>query len=98
MATYPATSDVVACTLDPFELKATQAAWRDFMGEHLMNREEVPGGIRLEFRPGSEAELRRLIEVEVGCCRWITFAVDGTSVTMTAAAEAEAALREMWPV
>jgi hypothetical protein len=96
MDTYSATSDVIACTLDPMELKATQAAWQAFMNEALVTRDEVAGGIRLAFRAGTEAELARLIAIETGCCRWINFAVDGTAVTMTAAGDGEAALRKMW--
>jgi hypothetical protein len=40
--------------------------------------------------------LRQLVDIEVECCRWITFVLDGPTVTMTAEGDSEAAIRSMW--
>src|SRR5207245_2237288 len=78
------------------ELKETQAAWHKLLRLSLVSREEVPGGLRLIVHPGSADALRRLIDVERECCRWITFELDGPMVKMTASDGGEAAIREMW--
>jgi hypothetical protein len=50
----------------------------------------------LTFAPAAKTELKRLIEIESECCGWVTFAIDGPSVTMTAEGIGEQAIREMW--
>jgi len=96
MDTFRATSDTIACALTPDDLKETQAAWDKLLRLSLVSREEVPGGLRLIVHPGSADALRRLIDVERDCCRWITFELDGPLVKMTASDGGEAAIREMW--
>jgi len=96
MEIYRATSDVVACTLSPDDLKETEKAWRKLFQLSLVSRQEVPGGLRLEFHPGSAGALHSLIDIERDCCRWITFDLDGPVVTMTSPGDGEAAIREMW--
>ena len=96
METYRASSDVIACTLTPEDLKETEQAWRKLLGLSLVSREEVPGGLRLEVHPGSAEALRSLIDIERDCCRWITFELEGPVVTMTSPGDGEAAIREMW--
>jgi hypothetical protein len=98
METYRATTDVIACTLTPDDLKETQQAWQKLFRLSLVSREEVPGGLRLAFHPRSAEALRSLVDVERDCCRWITFELDGPVVTMTSPGAGEAALREMWSV
>ena len=61
-----------------------------------MSREEIPGGLRLVVHPGSADTLRALIDIERECCAWITFALFGPSVEMTAPGIGEATIREMW--
>jgi len=46
--------------------------------------------------PGSADTLRALIDIERECCAWITFALFGPSVEMTAPGAGEATIREMW--
>lgn len=94
--TYRASSDVIACTLTPEDLKETEQAWRKLLGLSLVSRREVTGGLRLEVHPGSADALRSLIDIERDCCRWITFELDGPVVTMTSPGDGEAAIREMW--
>lgn len=96
--TYRATTDVIACTLTPDDLKETQQAWQKLFRLSLVSRDEVPGGLRLEFHPGSAGALRSLIDVERECCQWINFELDGPVVTMTSPGAGAAALREMWSV
>jgi hypothetical protein len=95
--TIKATSDTIMCTLSTAELRDTEAAWQRLFREWLVARDPVPGGLRLTVIPKAEPALRQLVDVEVGCCRWISFEIDGPSVAMTAAGEAgEQAIREMW--
>jgi hypothetical protein len=96
METYRATSNVVACTLSPDELKETEKAWRKLFELSLVSREEVPGGLRLAVHLGSAIALRALVDIERDCCRWITFDLEGPVVTMTSPGPGEAAIREMW--
>lgn len=96
METYRATSEVIACTLTPDDLKETQRAWQKLISLSLVSREEVPGGLRLAVHPGSAEALRSLIDIERDCCRWITFELEGAVVTMTSPGAGEAAIREMW--
>src|SRR5260221_12646160 len=76
------------CTLSTAELRDTEAAWQRLFREWLVARDPVPGGLRLTVIPEAEPALRQLVDVEVGCCRWISFEIDGPSVAMTAAGEA----------
>ena len=85
------------CTLSDAELNDTTSAWHRLFREWLVAREQVPGGLRLTVIPNAEPSLRQLIDIEIDCCRWITFEVDGPSATMTSATDAgEEAIRAMW--
>jgi hypothetical protein len=98
METYRATSDIVACSLSRTELEDTAAAWQKLLRLSLLSRDEVPGGLRLALHPGSADALRSLIDIERECCRWITFELDGATVTMTSPGAGPSAIREMWVV
>ena len=98
METFRATSDIVACSLSRTELEDTAAAWQKLLRLSLLSRDEVPGGLRLAFHPGSAEALRSLIDIERECCRWITFELDGATVTMTSPGAGASAIREMWVV
>jgi hypothetical protein len=98
MESYRATSDIVACTLSRSELEETGSAWQKLFRQSLVSRDEVPGGLRLVFHPGSAGALRQLIDVERECCRWITFELEGATVTMTSPGEGASAIRDMWVV
>ncbi len=65
------------------------------MASGLVERERVPGGIRLRAEPGASAALVELVDLERECCAWIQFAVQGDSVTMTADAAGEPVLAHM---
>jgi len=89
----------IACTLSPSELKDREGAWRKLLGSGLVEREPVPGGIRLRPAPGAATALLDLIDLERECCAWISFDVgDGSAVTLTAAGDGEAVLRNVLPL
>jgi len=96
METFPATSETVACTLGPSDLRDVEAAWRKLLSQSLVARDEVRGGVRLTVDPRSAGVLRRLIDIERECCPWIAFAVDGSTVTMTAPGPGAWVIRQMW--
>jgi hypothetical protein len=97
METYQATSEIIMCTLTEAGAKDATDAWNRLFQEALVARELVPGGLRLTVIPDAEPALRQLIEMEIECCRWITFEFDGPSVTLTFPGEqGEQAIREMW--
>ena len=96
MATIRATSNTIACTLSADDLKDVGAAWRKLFRTSLISRDLMPGGLRLTVHPGAELALRRLVDIETQCCRWITFELDGPSVTMIAEGGGEQAIRGMW--
>jgi len=87
----------IACTLTASDLKDREAAWRKLMGSGLVERDLVPGGIRLRAAPGAVIALSELIDLERECCAWINFEVgDGSVVTLTAEGEGEAVLAGMF--
>ena|ERR1051326_3254422 len=98
METYRARTDIIACTLTPEDLRGVGQAWQKLFRQSLVSRDEVSGGLRLEFHPGSAGALKSLIDIERECCQWATFELDGPVVTMTAEGAGEAAIREMWNV
>jgi hypothetical protein len=87
----------IACTLTASDLKDREGAWRKLMGSGLVERDLVPGGIRLRPAPGAAAALIALIDLERECCAWIDFDFsDGSVVTMTAEGDGEAVLAGMF--
>jgi hypothetical protein len=87
----------IACTLSASELKDREGAWRKLLGSGLVDRELVPGGIRLSAAPGAVAALIDLIDLERECCAWINFEVTAGSVaTLTADGEGAAVLAGMF--
>lgn len=98
METFRATSRTIVCTLSKDELSDTRSAWQKLFRTALLVREEIPGGIRLIVNEGSAEALGQLIEIERDCCRWITFELDGSTVSLTAEGAGADALRQMWVV
>ena len=87
----------IACTLSSEDLRDREGAWVKLMASGLVQRDAVPGGIRLSAAPGAAAALLELVELERDCCAWIQFDVRaGAVVTMTAAGDGEAVLTEMF--
>ena len=92
------TPDAIACTLTETEHIQVRAAWQRLFATSLKSRDLLPAGVLLTFAPGAEPELRRLIDIERQCCAWITFAVDGPKVVMTAVGDGVAALQNIWSI
>ena len=87
----------IACTLTASDLKDREAAWRKLTGSGLVERDLVPGGIRLRASPGAVVALSELIDLERECCAWINFEVgDRSIVTLTAEGEGQAVLAGMF--
>jgi len=87
----------IACTLSASDLKDREGAWKKLLGSGLVQRDLVPGGIRLSPAPGAAAALIDLIDLERDCCAWIHFEVAGGSVvTLTAEGDGEAVLAGMF--
>jgi hypothetical protein len=90
-------SPPIACTLSAADLKDREGAWRKLMASGLVQREIVPGGLRLTAAPGAATALIELIDLERECCAWIDFEVaEGSVVTLTAQGEGEAVLAGMF--
>ena len=98
METITATSGDIVCTLTPGDLKDVRGAWQKLFRTSLISRDQIPGGLRITVTPGGEAALKQLIGIEQHCCTWISFAVDGSSVELTAEADGEQVIRAMWVV
>ena len=87
----------IVCTLSAADLDDREGAWVKLMSSGLVERDVVPGGIRLTPAPGAAAALIDLIDLERECCAWIRFDVgDYSVVTLTAGADGEAVLAEMF--
>ena len=91
----------VACSLDVAGMTTTGLAWRKLLTTSLIQRAEIPGGVRMVLKksPQTEAELRRLIELEKSCCAWIHWTLEegaGIRVDATADQEEGAQLLAEW--
>jgi hypothetical protein len=87
----------IVCTLTASDLKNRAGAWHKLMGTGLVERDLVPGGIRLRAAPGAAAGLIELIDLERECCAWIHFELtEGSTVTLTAEGDGEAVLAGMF--
>jgi hypothetical protein len=87
----------IACTLSAADLEDREGAWRKLMSSGLVERDVVPGGIRLRPALGAASALIELIDLERECCAWIRFDVgDSSVVTLTADGDGEAILAEMF--
>jgi hypothetical protein len=69
---------VVACTLTGDELAEQSRRWRALYERAGLERVETNDGIQIRFRvdAGVEEELRALVAVERGCCRWARWDVE----------------------
>lgn len=91
----------VACSLTPAGLAEQAGRWERLAARAMTRREQTGHGIRVSFRPGpgTEEELRALVDVEARCCPWATWAVhaDGTQLVLEvrAAGDGVAALHAM---
>jgi hypothetical protein len=87
----------IACSLSASELKDRESAWKKLMRSGLVQRDRVPGGIRLRAAPGAAGALIELIDLERVCCAWIHFEVSaGSTVTLTAEGDGEGVLAGMF--
>lgn len=86
----------IVCTLTSADLRDRGGAWRKLFASGLLDRDRVPGGIRLSAQPGAIDALRELIDLERECCAWIDYEVDSTGATLTAHGDGEAVLAGMF--
>jgi hypothetical protein len=95
-------SSPVVCTLTAADLGDREGAWEKLLGSGLVDRNRVPGGVRLHSEAGATASLLALIELERECCAWIDFeiahdaATGEANVVLTAESEGEAVLAGMF--
>src|SRR5437016_12497045 len=90
----------IACTLDESELPDRLAEWRRLAG-HVVDRADTDEGIRVRFdRSVSAADVADLAAREQGCCSFFTFtihiAADGTTLDVTAPADARELVRTLF--
>lgn len=92
----------IACTLTESDLRDRGRAWEKLLGSGLVDRDRVPGGIRLHSARGTTDSLIQLIDLERECCAWIDFEVTQDPATgeanavLTAEGEGEAVLANMF--
>ena len=74
----------VACSLTPAGLAEQAGRWERLAARAMTRREQTGHGIRVSFRPGpgTEEELRALVDVEARCCPWATWTVHADSVRL----------------
>jgi len=90
----------IACTLDVNELPDRLAEWRH-LAEHAVDRADIDQGVRVRFgRSVSAADVADLAAREQGCCSFFTFtihiAADGTTLDVTAPADARELVRALF--
>ena len=76
----------VACSLTRAGLAAQAGRWGRLAARAMIRCERTGQGIRASFRPGpgTEEELRALVDAETRCCPWAAWAVhaDGTRLVL----------------
>ena len=76
----------VACSLSRAGLAEQADRWERLAAGAMTGRKKTGHGIRVTFRPGpgTEAELRVLVDVESRCCPWAAWTVhaDGTRLVL----------------
>jgi hypothetical protein len=76
----------VACSLTRAGLAEQAGRWERLTARAMTGREQTRDGVRIGFRPGpgTEEELRALVDVESRCCPWATWTVhaDGTRLVL----------------
>jgi len=76
-------NEIVACSLTATGMSERRRRWHALADRAFVGRETTERGIRLEFRPEAETELRELALLECDCCRfadWKVSPVDGYAV------------------
>jgi hypothetical protein len=68
---------VIACSLTAGELPERRRRWRALLDGRLVERSEIPGGVRLELADGDGVvqELQELAALERECCAFASFEV-----------------------
>ena len=68
----------LACSLSLDDLGRRRRDIADLVGDALLERVAVPGGLRARFRrdPGTEAALERLVAAERECCPFLDLAIE----------------------
>jgi hypothetical protein len=84
----PTAGIAIACSLSAADLGNREVEWRALLSASLVSGERIPSGVRITVQPSASAELRRLIDLERGCCAWMQFNFEAPeTVAITAAAE-----------
>jgi hypothetical protein len=97
-----AATATVACSLTGAGLAEQAGRWNRLAARAMTGREQTGDGIRVSFRPGpgTEEELRALVDVESRCCPWATWTVhaEGTRLVLDvrSAGDGVAALHAMF--
>ena len=92
----------VACSLTQAGLAEQAGRWVRLAARAMTRREQTGHGIRVSFHPepGTEEELRALVDVETRCCPWATWAVHADAsqlvLDVRAAGDGVAALHAMF--
>jgi hypothetical protein len=63
----------LACRLGPAELERRAEGWRALIDGWLIDRDAIPGGVRLMFegRAGVADAIEELLRLEAECCPWM---------------------------
>lgn len=92
----------IACTLTPADRAAQARRWERLIAGALTGRAGLADGLRLSFRTEAADELRALVAVEAGCCRWASWTITAGPAEVTldvrAPADGAAVVREMFRV
>ena len=76
----------VACSLSRAGLAEQAGRWEQLAARAMTGHEQTGHGIRVTFRPGpgTEEELRALVDVESRCCPWAAWTVhtEGTQLVL----------------
>ena len=93
---------IIACTLSSQDMGSRVAEWAAIGKRALITRAQHPLGVVLRYRwtPEIERELRRLIELETGCCEFLEFDLQSSEsalqLTVSGPGEAAELIQKCW--
>ena len=63
----------IACSLSPADMSDRETEWRALLDSSAAAGERIASGVRITVQPDAAGELKRLIDLERGCCAWMRF-------------------------
>lgn len=94
----------IACILSGEDLRSQESVWQGLMEHSLLDRGEIPDGVRLRFDAAHDTvhRLVDLVDAERACCGWASWTLiateEATLVEVTGEGQRAEVARQMFGV